>query len=59
LVLREAVTSDDFDDAGVYVGATSGQVFYSRDAGNNWQILADNLPAVYSLSVAAAQGRRG
>jgi photosystem II stability/assembly factor-like uncharacterized protein len=54
LVLREAVTSDDLDDAGVYVGTTSGQVFYSRDAGNNWQILADNLPAVYSLSVAAA-----
>ena len=54
LVLREAMTSDSLDPAGVYVGTTSGQVFYTRDAGKNWQILADNLPAVYSLSVAAA-----
>jgi photosystem II stability/assembly factor-like uncharacterized protein len=43
LVLREAVASDDFDPAGVYVGTTSGHVFYTRDAGDNWQILAENL----------------
>jgi photosystem II stability/assembly factor-like uncharacterized protein len=54
LVLREAVASDDLDPAGVYVGTTSGQVFYTRDAGDNWQILAENLPAVYSVSVASA-----
>jgi photosystem II stability/assembly factor-like uncharacterized protein len=53
LVLREAVASDDLDPAGVYVGTTSGHVFYTRDAGENWQILAENLPAVYSLSVAS------
>jgi photosystem II stability/assembly factor-like uncharacterized protein len=54
LVLREAMTSDDLDPAGVYVGTTSGQVFYTRDGGEKWQILAENLPAVYSLSVASA-----
>ncbi len=54
LVLREAMTSDALDPAGVYVGTTSGQVFYTRDGGDNWQILADNLPSVYSVSVAAA-----
>ena len=54
LVLREAVASDDLDPAGVYVGTTSGHVFYTRDAGDNWQILAENLPAVYSVSVASA-----
>jgi photosystem II stability/assembly factor-like uncharacterized protein len=52
LVLREAVTSDDLDPAGVYVGTTSGQVFHSADAGENWRLLADNLPAVYSVSAA-------
>lgn len=54
LVLREAMTSDAMDPAGVYVGTTSGQVFYTRDGGDNWQILADSLPSVYSVSVAAA-----
>jgi hypothetical protein len=54
LVLREAMTSDDMEPAGVYVGTTSGQVFYTRDGGEQWQILAENLPAVYSLSVASA-----
>jgi photosystem II stability/assembly factor-like uncharacterized protein len=54
LVLREAMTADDLEPAGVYVGTTSGQVFYTRDGGEKWQILAENLPAVYSLSVAAA-----
>ncbi|HEV2690703.1 MAG TPA: exo-alpha-sialidase, partial [Bryobacteraceae bacterium] len=54
LVLRESMTSDALDPAGVYVGTTSGQVFHTRDAGNSWQILADNLPQVYSLSVATA-----
>jgi hypothetical protein len=54
LVLREAMTSDDLEPAGIYVGTTSGQVFYTRDGGEKWQILVDNLPAVYSLSVATA-----
>jgi len=54
LVLREAMTSDAMHPAGVYVGTTSGQVFYTRDAGNNWEILADNLPSVYSVGVATA-----
>ena len=54
LVLREAMTSDAMDPAGVYVGTTSGQLFYTRDGGDSWQILADNLPSVYSVSVSAA-----
>ena len=54
LVLRESMTSDHLDPAGVYVGTSSGQVFYTRDAGNNWQVLADNLPPVMSVSVAKA-----
>jgi hypothetical protein len=54
LVLREAMTSDELDPAGVYVGTSSGHVFYTRDAGDTWETLADSLPPVYSLSVAAA-----
>jgi photosystem II stability/assembly factor-like uncharacterized protein len=54
LVLREAMTSDHLDPAGVYVGTSSGHVFYTRDAGDTWETLADSLPPVYSISVAAA-----
>jgi phage pi2 protein 07 len=54
LVLREAMTSDELDPAGVYVGTSSGHVFYTRDAGDTWTTLADSLPPVYSISVAAA-----
>ncbi len=54
LVLREAMTSDELDPAGVYVGTSSGHVFYTRDAGETWETLADSLPPVYSISIAAA-----
>ena len=53
LVLRECMTADAADPAGVYVGTTSGQVFYTRDAGNHWELLAENLPAVISVTVAS------
>ncbi|MBI1792127.1 MAG: exo-alpha-sialidase, partial [Acidobacteria bacterium] len=38
--------------AGVYFGSANGRLYYTRDAGNSWQTLADNLPPVYSVSVA-------
>ena len=52
LILREAMSSDDHDPAGVYFGTSTGAVFYTRNAGDSWQALAENLPAVYSVSVA-------
>jgi hypothetical protein len=52
-VLREAMTSDPLSPAGVYFGTTGGTVFYTRNAGDKWDVLADNLPPVYSVTVAA------
>jgi photosystem II stability/assembly factor-like uncharacterized protein len=52
LSLREAMAVDTLDDAGVYVGTNTGQVFYSRDAGDAWGLLADFLPAVLSVETA-------
>lgn len=52
-VLREA-----FDTAGegpgleLYFGATSGEVFGSRDAGGSWAQVADHLPPVFSVRTA-------
>lgn len=52
LILREAMTSDDRDPAGVYFGTSSGTLFYTRDAGDSWHVLAEHLPPIYSVSPA-------
>ena len=52
LVLREAMSSDDRDPAGVYFGTSSGSLFYTRDAGDSWQVLAAHLPPIYSVTAA-------
>jgi hypothetical protein len=52
LILREAMTSDDRDPAGVYFGTSTGTLFYSRDAGESWHVLAQHLPPIYSVSAA-------
>jgi hypothetical protein len=52
LVQREAMASDDHDAAGIYFGTTGGTVFYSATAGDEWAVLGEYLPPVYSVSVA-------
>lgn len=52
LVLREAMTSDERDPAGVYFGTSAGTLFYTRDAGDSWQVLAQHLPPIYSVTAA-------
>jgi serine/threonine protein kinase len=45
-VLRDAMTADSFDPAGIYFGTRSGQLFGSRDEGRTWQKILEGLPAV-------------
>ncbi len=49
LVLREAMSTDSADPAGVYFGTATGQIFHSRDEGREWRLLADCLPPIYSV----------
>lgn len=51
-VHRQAMTHDSLDPFGVYVGTTSGQIFWSRDNGASWKMLIHYLPAIYSLNFA-------
>jgi len=51
-VLRHGMCADQFDPCGVYVGTNTGQIFASADRGENWNLIADFLPAVYSVNVA-------
>jgi hypothetical protein len=55
-VLRENLAVDSCDPAGVYVGTHTGQVFYSRDEGGHWELLADYLPSVLSVNTGRVRG---
>jgi photosystem II stability/assembly factor-like uncharacterized protein len=50
-VLREAMAVDRHDEAGVYIGTSTGQLFGSRDEGRRWRLLADFLPGISSVEV--------
>lgn len=49
-VLRHGMCTDTLDPCGVYVGTNTGQLFASNDRGDNWQLIADFLPSIYSVS---------
>jgi hypothetical protein len=54
MVYREGMCADTLSPAGVYVGTETGTLYHSRDAGDKWQVLAENLPSIYSVSGAIA-----
>jgi photosystem II stability/assembly factor-like uncharacterized protein len=56
VVLREAMAMDALDDAGIYAGTNTGQLFYSRDSGDHWELLADYLPSILSVETAVIDG---
>jgi len=43
------MATDDLDPCGIYLGTTTGQLFYSRDDGKSWELMLDNLPPILSL----------
>jgi len=51
-VKRQALAVDTRAPAGVYFGATCGQVWASRNEGESWRCLAMHLPHIYSVEVA-------
>jgi photosystem II stability/assembly factor-like uncharacterized protein len=52
-ILRQAFARDGSGEGmGLYFGATSGDVFGSRDAGASWFTAATKLPPVHSVRVA-------
>jgi photosystem II stability/assembly factor-like uncharacterized protein len=51
-VLREAMAVDPLDPVGVYFGTSTGQLYGSRDEGRTWSLVADNLPAIWSVEAA-------
>lgn len=50
-VYRECLATDTWEPAGVYLGTNTGKLFYSVDEGDTWDVLADSLPPVASVSL--------
>ncbi len=50
-VLRDAMSVDTLDECGIYFGTTGGQVYASADAGDSWNPIVRDLPAVLSVEV--------
>ena len=51
-VLREGMAIDADDQAGLYFGTSTGQVFASRDEGDTWTEIAGYLPGIASVEIA-------
>ena len=52
-VKRQAMTRDDRDPVGLYLGTTAGEIWGSRDEGGTWRCLARHLPAIQAVEVGA------
>lgn len=50
-VLRDAMAVDSLESCGIYFGTTGGQVYASADAGDSWNAIVRDLPAVLSVEV--------
>jgi len=48
-ILRDGFATDGMEEAGLYFGTTSGQVFASNDEGHSWTLAADLLPPIQSV----------
>jgi len=48
-VKRQAMCCDSHDPLGLYFGTTSGELWMSRDEGQNWECMARHLPEIYAL----------
>lgn len=50
-VLREGMATDTASPAGIYFGTNTGKIYASRDEGDTWYLLADDLPPVTSVEI--------
>ncbi|MEM8713960.1 MAG: hypothetical protein AAGG01_23700 [Planctomycetota bacterium] len=50
-VKRQCLAVDGYDPLGVYIGTSTGEIWFSRDEGERWRCIARGLPHVYSVEV--------
>lgn len=52
-VKRQAMCADSWDPVGLYFGTTSGEIWASRDEGDEWRRIAEHLPQIYAIEAVA------
>jgi photosystem II stability/assembly factor-like uncharacterized protein len=55
-VLRDALAVDSLNPAGIYFGTSMGEVFYSPDAGENWDRLPGQFPRITMIKAWVRDG---
>lgn len=58
-VLRDSMTADSLDPAGLYLGTRSGQLFASADEGRTWQKIMEGLPSITCVRCALIEDETG
>lgn len=54
-ILRDALTADSLDSAGIYFGTKSGKLFGSANNGDDWIEIADGLPSIMCVKAAVIE----
>ncbi len=54
-VLRDAISADSLDPAGIYFGTRSGKLYGSRDEGKGWKKILEGLPQIVCVKAAVIQ----
>ncbi len=55
-VLRDAMAADEESPAGVYFGTRNGWLYASRDEGESWSVVEENLPPVTCVRAVTVRG---
>jgi photosystem II stability/assembly factor-like uncharacterized protein len=56
LVLRDGLTADTHEKAGVYFGTRGGKLFASADEGASWSSISDSLPSIVCVKAGVVGG---
>ncbi len=54
-VLRDAMSPDTLDPAGLYFGTRSGKLYASKDEGKSWKKIVEGLPQIVCVKAAVIQ----
>jgi len=58
-VLRDGMTTDSLDPAGIYFGTRSGRLYASRDEGKSWKEVLSGLPQIVCVATTIVGGLAG
>jgi serine/threonine protein kinase/photosystem II stability/assembly factor-like uncharacterized protein len=54
-VLRDALSTDSLDPAGIYFGTRSGKLYGSKNGGKGWKKIVEGLPQIVCVKAAVIQ----